>query len=89
MGDKHYDTAISYNNIGYTYYTSENYQKAIDYFKIAYDIFLNAVGPNHPQIKNSLSNLDMTYKKYLAKCPNSAEINEEYQKFKESYLNEK
>lgn len=89
LGDKHYDTALSYNNIGYIYYSSENFQKAIEYFKIAYDIFLNAVGPNHPQIKSSLGNLDMAYKKYLAKCPNSAEINEEYQKFKESYLNEK
>lgn len=63
LGEKHPDTASSYNNLAEVYTRQEEYKKALDYFFKAYKILVLNCGLNHPTIQLVYGNMKLTYKK--------------------------
>ncbi len=86
LGDNHIDTAISYKNIGSMYFDQEDFIQAIVYFKKALDVFIKAVGPNHPQTIDTTGGIKGIYEILLIKHPDDIKIQKDYQKFKDTYM---
>lgn len=66
LGEMNSFTAISYNNIGYTYVESDNMQVrnlGIEYLKTSLKIFTACLGSRNPDIALSYSNLGLAYLK--------------------------
>ena len=69
------DIASSYKNIGSLYFDKEDFIQAISYFKNALDIFIKAVGANHPFTTDTRESIKVTYEILLILHPNDGKIN--------------
>ena len=54
--------ATSYNNMANVYYAKKDLAKAKEYLGKAYAIYLQKLGPNHPETKNAKYGLDLLNK---------------------------
>lgn len=61
LGEKDFDTAMSYHNIGAIYSKLDRKQEAETYLKKAKTIWSDILGPNHPQIGIALFDLGVLY----------------------------
>ena len=53
--------ATSYNNWGDSYYSQGDYAQAIEFYNKALQIFIKALGENHPDVASSYNNLGASY----------------------------
>ena len=53
------DLASFYNNIATVYYYERSFDLSEEYFQKAYDLFLKVLGADHPQTKNTQTNLQV------------------------------
>ena len=60
-GQKHPDTATSYNNIGAVYDNKGEYDKALEYYHKALVIDEEVLGMKHPSIAKSYNNIGLVY----------------------------
>jgi tetratricopeptide (TPR) repeat protein len=63
LGEKHADTAGSYNSIGLLYFVIGNYPKALEYYQQALTIQEKTPGDNHPDIATAYNYIGMVYAK--------------------------
>ena len=63
LGEKHPDTAMSYNNIGNVYYNLGDYNEALEYFNKALEIKKEVLGEKHANIASSYLNIGNLYYK--------------------------
>jgi tetratricopeptide (TPR) repeat protein len=61
FGEKHSDTAISYNNVGTTYGDLGNHQKALEFQEKALEIIRELFGEKHPYTATFYNNAGTTY----------------------------
>ena len=61
-GKEHPDTAMSYNNIGIVYSDRSDYDKALEYYKLALEIQEKVLGKEHPDTARSYGNIGLVYK---------------------------
>ena len=59
--DFNYKKADVLNNLGTSYYSLGNYNKAIEYYKKALEIRINTLDENHPDVASSYNNLGAAY----------------------------
>lgn len=62
LGKWHPDVALSYNNIGYTYYEQGNYANALEYSQRALEIQKSISGELHLNVAVSYSSIGYVYK---------------------------
>ena len=62
LGEKHPDTAGTYNNLGTVYYNMGDYDRALEFYQIALDIKKKTLGPEHPNTARTYNNLAVAYK---------------------------
>jgi len=62
LGEKHPDTAISYNNLASLYNSKGEYNKAEPLYKKALKIREEVLGEQHPDTANSYWNLGLFYR---------------------------
>ncbi|MGB3574470.1 MAG: tetratricopeptide repeat protein, partial [Phormidesmis sp.] len=48
LGDRHPDTASSLLNLAALYYNTQRHQQALDHIRQALDIYIPALGADHP-----------------------------------------
>jgi tetratricopeptide (TPR) repeat protein len=72
LGTDHSDTATSYNNIGSTYNSMQNYPKAIEYYLKTLAILERVLGTDHPSTATSCNNIGATYY-YMNNYPKAME----------------
>ncbi len=58
LGENYPDVAISYNNIGYAYFSLGEYNKALDYYERSLKIRLAVLGENHPRTRSIIENIE-------------------------------
>ena len=63
LGEKHRDTAGSYNNIGIVYGNSGNHTKALEYFIKALEIRKAILGESHPYTQQTIQNIKIAKRK--------------------------
>ncbi|MCH5326468.1 MAG: tetratricopeptide repeat protein, partial [Duncaniella sp.] len=61
LGEKHPDTATSYNNVGVAYGELGDYNKALENYEKALKIRLGIFGENHPDVATSYNNIGAVY----------------------------
>ena len=61
LGEKHPDTATSYNNLACLYYSQKKYQIALDYLFRACKIFMEKFGLNYSNTQLAYRNMKMIY----------------------------
>lgn len=67
LGEIHPDTALSYNNIGGSYFEMKDYQKALKYHNKSLEIRIKTLGENHLLVAQTYNNIACNYqeqKKY-------------------------
>ena len=73
LGDRHPDTATSYNNLAELYRSMGRYEEALPLYQLALEIFSNGLGENHPNTQTVM----MNYYQMLAKLPDD-ELNQRF-----------
>lgn len=61
LGETHYMTAVSYNNLASAYQAAGNYTKALDLYKFALKNFCKELGPDHATVASAYSNIAGIY----------------------------
>lgn len=62
MGSNHPDVAITFGNIGQTYFDSGDYQASREYFVNCYKIWSSLFGEKHPEVGLAYYNIARSYK---------------------------
>jgi tetratricopeptide (TPR) repeat protein len=63
LGEKHKDTASSYNNIGSVYSKLGDYVQALEYYNKALELQIATLGEKHKDTANSYNNIGVVYRK--------------------------
>ncbi len=61
LGETHYMTAVSYNNLASAYEAAGNYTKALDLYELALKIFCKELGVDHATVASAYSNIAGIY----------------------------
>ena len=61
LGEKHLNTATTYNNLAWMYESQGEYDKSIYYYLKAYKTFRFRLGVNHPHTQIVLENMERAY----------------------------
>ena len=83
LGEKHPDTAISYNNLASMYERQEKFKIALDYYLKAYQILALKFGLQHPHTQFVYENIKAAYLEWNPEGNFNQWLEEKMQEYKQ------
>jgi len=87
LGEKHSDTATTYNNIALVWFVQGNYYEALKWYEKALDTYKEVLGERHPYTAIAYNNMALTYSE-LDNYSEALKLHEEALNIREEVLGE-